>query len=322
MAVSEPLDQLGLILSPHTPPHVPDILLCKIDCYKIVTVVAAVDSKVTPVSARHLSRWLYLLARYVNGARPIRSPAVYRPITVTGGSVLVRHLHEIDTEEIPYDSPDRLRPGCYALFVSNDNQYPHLFGRIGRPAAAFADTAKAWKAEMKCVPEDLVKQARERDKGLCCFTGRPSELVAWVIYPALAPVVSLPQCGVHHVDNVLTISPLLLQAYYENLITVDPQDQYRIVAFKKLADISLLERLSSPPSSGRFWHSSLCWTLATRFDGPSKKKAERLTDDLLEGDECPPSEKDTVLGREALRAVHWRRWDDIQDRREIRGTIK
>ncbi|KAJ6629651.1 hypothetical protein B0H10DRAFT_2208611 [Mycena sp. CBHHK59/15] len=72
-----------------------------------------------------------------------------------------------------------------------------------------------------------------------------------------------------------------------NCIAVDPQDGYRIVVFDKFPHICLLDRLCSLPSTGRFWHVSLFWTLAvrfawcdTRFDGVSAIEARERLEEL------------------------------------------
>ena len=83
-----------------------------------------------------------------------------------------------------------------------------------------------------------------RDQGLCCFTGRPSDCITWVIPPLLSHAVTVrvfiaPRCA--HVncfqppaftlerclslDNVFTISSDLLEAYHDKRIAVDPQVQ-------------------------------------------------------------------------------------------------
>jgi hypothetical protein len=115
--------------------------------------VLALNSDITPVSARNLSRWLFLLARQVSGARPIRPPFVYRPITVVGADVFIRCLEKISTKTFPCDSPDQLPPGCYALFDPEGNPYPYPVGRT-MPRPTFAETESAWD-----VPDDDIRAA-------------------------------------------------------------------------------------------------------------------------------------------------------------------
>ncbi|KAJ7673168.1 hypothetical protein DFH06DRAFT_1123898 [Mycena polygramma] len=156
----------------------------------------ALNYEVTPVSTRNLSRWLYLLARDLSGARPVRFPAVYRPNSVVGADIFIRCLDTIGPEIYPFDSLDQLPPGCYALFDSDGNPYAHPVG-CTIPRHTFADTERAWNVpdhdprtadRMKVlalprvpqnysfsgqrpVPDSLTTQARKRDVGLCCFTG-------------------------------------------------------------------------------------------------------------------------------------------------------
>ncbi|KAJ7082552.1 hypothetical protein C8R44DRAFT_822852 [Mycena epipterygia] len=324
------LGRFGFVISPLTPPHVPDVLLCRVDtCSPLVSLVGAVSSDVTPVSTRNLSRWLYLLARHVSGARPVRSPAVYRPITVVGADVFMRCLDEIGTKTFPYDSPDQLPPGCYALFDSDGNPYPYPVGRT-MPRRTFARTERAWDVPdhdlraadrmKKPVPESLAIQARKRDGGLCCFTGRPSNCITWVIPPLLSRAINIPSFSREQclsLENVFTISSDLLHAYQDNRITVDPQDGYRVVVFEEFPHVALLDRLATPPSSGRFWHASLCWTLAVRlagcdarFDGVSMPEAEELLDELAseQSHMIPHGPKwSTAAGQEAIRAFFWAR---------------
>ncbi|KAJ6503220.1 hypothetical protein C8R47DRAFT_1210494 [Mycena vitilis] len=327
---SQALERFGFFVSPLTLAQSPDVLICSVDTQSpLVNLAAALNYEVTPVSTRNLSRWLYLLARDLSGARPVRFPVVYRPISVVGADIFIRCLDTIGPEIFPFDSPDQLPPGCYALFDSDGNPYAHPVGRT-IPRRTFVDTERAWDVPdhdpraadrmTRPVPEFLATQARKRDGGLCCFTGNPSNCVTWIIPPLLSQAVAIPgfsreQC--HSLENVFTISPSIVKAYHQNLITVDPQDAHRVVVFKHLPDVKVLERLASPPSSGRFWHASLCWTLAVRlagcdarFDGRTATEAEELYDELTfeHGDGIPLGPRwSTAAGQEAIRAFFWGR---------------
>jgi hypothetical protein len=163
--------EFGFYISPLTPPHVPDVLICRVDTrFKTVSLVAGpclfsfvlndsqplgpagLSSDVTPVSTRNLSRWLFLLARGSSSVRPIRPPAVYRSITVVGADIFVRCLAGIGAEAFPCDSPDPLPPGCYALFVE-DQPYPYPIGQR-MPRSSFAKTERTWD-----VPKDDFRAA-------------------------------------------------------------------------------------------------------------------------------------------------------------------
>ncbi|KAF7334849.1 hypothetical protein MSAN_02361200 [Mycena sanguinolenta] len=337
------LSKFGFIISPRTPPYVPDILLCSVDTHSpLVTVVGALNSSVTPVSARNLSRWLFLLARHSARARPIRPPAVYRPITVVGADLFIRCLDKIGAETFSSSSSDPLPPGCYALFDSDGSPYPYPVG-CTMPRPTFTITEPAWDVPDdhhqasyrigKPVPEKLANEACLRDRGLCCFTGRPSGCVTWIIPPLLSRAVSpstfsREQCI--SADNVFTISVDLLEAYHDNCITIDPQDGYRIVVFEESSHVSVLDRLGSPPSSGRFWRASLCWTLAVRlagcdagFDGVSALEARELLDELIDDQNhmIPQGSKwSTSPGQEAVRAFLWARLDNLVPPRECERT--
>ncbi|KAJ7177319.1 hypothetical protein C8R43DRAFT_1118321 [Mycena crocata] len=327
-SASRAFSRFGFSISPQTPSYVPDVLLCSMDSHSaLVSVVGALNSDITPVSARNLSRWLFLLARHSGRARPIRPPAVYRPITVVGADVFIRCLDEIGKDTFSCDSSDPLSPGCYALFDADSNPYPYPVG-CATPRPTFAITEPAWDVPdshdhaayrmEKPVPVNLAHEASQRDLGLCCFTGRPSNCITWVIPPLLSRAVTPPSFSREQcisVDNVFTISADLLAAYHANRITIDPQDGYRIVAFEEFTDISLLDRLHSPPSSGRFWRASLCWTLAVRFagcdavfDGVSFLQARDLLDELtLEQNHMIPqgSKWSSSAGQEAIRTFFW-----------------
>ncbi|KAJ6468725.1 hypothetical protein C8R45DRAFT_1017437 [Mycena sanguinolenta] len=320
-----PPSAFGFYLSPLTPPHVPDVLICRVDPgSKYLGLVAALSSDATPVSTHNLSRWLFLLARASSSVRPIRPPAVYRSITFVGADIFTRFLAGIGPETFPCDSPDPLPPGCYALFVGGE-PYPHPFGQR-TPRSSFAKTERNWDVPdddflaayrmAKSIPDNLASGARKRDRGMCCFTGRPSDCVTWVLPPLLRdavapPTFSLEQCLCF--DNVFTISPDLLQAYQDNQIAVDPQDKYRVVVFGDFSGITLLNRLRSAPSSSRFWHASLSWTLAVRFAGCDLgPRISSETRDLFEelcadGAHTIPQEKKwtTPAGEEAIRVYFW-----------------
>ncbi|KAJ7210281.1 hypothetical protein C8J57DRAFT_1257197 [Mycena rebaudengoi] len=168
-------------------------------------------------------------------------------------------------------------------------------------------------SQQKLVPEFLAIQARKRDGGLCCFTGRPSNCITWVVPLLLSRAVntatfSREQCL--SLENVFTTSSNLLYAYHHNQITVDPQEGYRVVVFEDFPQVTLLDHLGSPPSSGRFWHASLCWTLAVRlagcdahFDGVSSIEARELLDELTwDWNHIPQGPRwSTSAGQEAIR---------------------
>ncbi|KAJ7697312.1 hypothetical protein B0H14DRAFT_794594 [Mycena olivaceomarginata] len=321
------LERFGFFISPLTPPHVPDVLICSVDPrFHIATLVGALSSKKTPITTRTLSRWLFLIARGLSSARPIRPPAVYRRISVVGADVFVRRLAGVGTETFPCDSSALLPPGCYALFLGNEF-YPHPIGQK-MPRPCFAETEPAWavpdddsRASYRMtnpVPDNLATDARKRDGGLCCFTGRPSDCIAWVIPPLLGGAVSPPAFALEQclcLDNVFTISSDLLQAYQSNRIAADPQDGYRIVAFGELCCLPFLDRLRSLPASGRFWHASLTWTLSVRFTGcdigfRDTPVADRFIEELSwDGARMIPegSQWSTAAGKEAIRTFLWAR---------------
>ncbi|KAF7349802.1 hypothetical protein MVEN_01280300 [Mycena venus] len=321
------LERFGFFISPLTPPDVPDVLICSVDPrFKIATLVGALSSKKTPISTLTLSRWLFLVARGLSSARPIRPPAVYRRITVVGADVFVRRLAGIGAETFSCDSSTPLPPGCYALFLG-DKFYPHPIGQK-MPRLCFTETEPAWTAPdddfrasyrmNNPVPDNLATDARKRDCGLCCFTGRPSDCITWVIPPLLCGAVSPPAFALERclcLDNVFTISSDLLQAYQDNRIAADPQDGYRIVAFGELCHPPLLDRLRSLPTSGRFWHASLTWALSVRFTGcdigfRDTPIADRLIEELSwEGARMIPkgSKWSTAAGKEAIRTFLWAR---------------
>ncbi|KAF7335872.1 hypothetical protein MSAN_02324000 [Mycena sanguinolenta] len=321
-------ERFGFVIAPLTPQHIPDVILCRVDeRTKLASIVGALNSEVTKVSARNLSRWLFLLARHSARARPIRPPAVFRPISVVAGDVFVRFIDKVGLEIFPCNSPEPLPPGCYALFDANGCPYPYPFGytaprltfsRTHRARDVGDDDPRASYRMTSPVPEDLAGQARERDRGLCCFTGRPSERIAWVIPPLLSQWITSPGWPLERclsLDNVFTISSDLLDAYYDNRITVDPQDGYRIVLFDDFPNT--LNRLGSAPSSGRFWHFSLSWTLAVRFagcdarfDGVSANKARELLEELSFGRSHTlpqSSEWLNLVAQEAMRTLLWAR---------------
>jgi hypothetical protein len=156
------------------------------------------------------------------------------------------------------------------------------------------------------------------------------------LYPSLTllqtPGFSFERCLSS--DNVFTISLELLSACHDNYITVDPQvpilsyptsllaeptsqDGYRIIPFEGFPNTRLLDRFGSLPASGRFWHSSLSWTLAVRlagcdarFDGVSAIKARDLLEELtfdLNHSIPQTSEWLTPTTQEAVRALLWAR---------------
>jgi hypothetical protein len=94
-----------------------------------------------------------------------------------------------------------------------------------------------------------------------------------------------------------------------------PQDGYRLVVFGGFPGVNLLNRLRSTPTSGRFWHASLSWTLAVRFAGCDlglrvSSKASDLLEELgSDGAHMIPqgSKWSTPAGQEAIRTFFWAR---------------
>ncbi|KAJ7871096.1 hypothetical protein B0H13DRAFT_2350041 [Mycena leptocephala] len=146
-------------------------------------------------------------------------------------------------------------------------------------------------------------EARQRNRGLCCFTGRPSGCITWIIPPLLPVLLPFPstfsreQCI--SVDNVFAISSDLLEAYHDNRITIDPQDGYRIVVFAEFPHLSTLAvRLTGCDAA---------------FDGVSALEAGELLDELTwDSDQnhmIPQGSKwSTSAGQEAIRTFFWARW--------------
>ncbi|KAJ7871102.1 hypothetical protein B0H13DRAFT_2555621 [Mycena leptocephala] len=342
---------------------VTDVFLCTVDTHSpFVSVVggpcilplvpchlnpfSALSSDLTPVSVRHLSRWLCLLARYSSRARPVRPPAVYRPITVVGAAVFIRCLGEIGTETFLVTLPTRCHPDPTpsltptAIHIHTQSAAPcpdqlsPLRNPLGTSLTIITTLLIVWvhsSFHRKSVPEKPANEARQRDRGLCCFTGRPSGCIpgsSHHFFPVLLPfpsTFSREQCI--SVDNVFAISSDLLEAYHDNRITIDPQGGYCIVVFAEFPhlSISLLDRLGSSSSSGRFRHASLCWTLAVRlagcdaaFDGVSALEAGELLDELTwdsEQNHMIPrgSQWSTPAEQEAIRTFFWARTGGSQE---------
>src|ERR1700761_5359167 len=62
----------------------------------------------------------------------------------------------------------------------------HVLRITSKCASCFIHRSPYLCSHQGPVPEVLASQARERDRGLCCFTGRPSACITWVIPPLLS----------------------------------------------------------------------------------------------------------------------------------------
>ncbi|KAJ7818617.1 hypothetical protein B0H14DRAFT_3876953 [Mycena olivaceomarginata] len=276
------LGRFGFINSPLTLPHVLDVL-CIDTRSPLVSMVGGL--------ARHLSRWLFLLVHHSAGARPIRPPAVYHPMTVMGADIFVHCLDE--TETFPYDSPNPLPPGCYVLFDLNNNPYPYLVGRT-MPRPTSTKTQPTWN-----VPDDDSRASYRMTVTLSrsLSPARLASATAGCAVSLAAPRTASPGSFPHFFlgllprspfhssvaspDNVFTISSDLLKAYHDNRITVDPQ--------------TLAVRLAG---------------CDVRFDGVSAIQARELLDELTwDGNHTVPqsSEWSTSTEQEAIRTFFWAR---------------
>ncbi|KAJ7789315.1 hypothetical protein B0H14DRAFT_244820 [Mycena olivaceomarginata] len=246
----------------------------------------ALNSDLTPVSARHLSRWLFLLVHHSAGATPIRPPAVYHPMTVMGADIFVHCLDE--TETFPYDSPNPLPPGCYVLFDLNNNPYPYLVGRT-MPRPTSTKTQPTWN-----VLDDDSRASYRMTVTLSrsLSPARLASATAGCAVSLAAPQTASPGSFPHFFLGLLPRSPFHSSVASPRTMSsqshptssrrttttvspsthrykcccmppgssrnLTPQDGYRIVLFEDFLHVPLLNCLGSLPSSGHFWHASLC----------------------------------------------------------------
>ncbi|KAJ7830597.1 hypothetical protein B0H13DRAFT_1915891 [Mycena leptocephala] len=167
-----------------------------------------------------------------------------------------------------------------------------------------------------CSPETCLRETRQR--------GPPARLRVVLFH--------WPSLRLHHLDHSTTSShavavrllslagPSVLTPPFRRGSHPPFRDGYRIVVFEEFPHGSLLDRLGSSPSSGRFWRASPCWTLAVRlagcdaaFDGVSALEAGELLDELTwDSDQnhmVPQGSKwSTSAGQEAIRTFFWARW--------------
>ncbi|KAJ7464046.1 hypothetical protein FB451DRAFT_1264516 [Mycena latifolia] len=279
---SRTLDRFGFIISPR-PPYVPDVLLCSVDTHSpLVSVVGALSSDVTQVSARNLSRWLFLLACHFSRARPIRPPAVYRPITVVGADVFVRCLDEIGPETFSCDSSDPLPPGCYALFDLDGNPYPYPIGcTVPRPT--FALTEPAWD-----VPDNHHHAAYRM--GVCIsprfptctprFTRnlsprssptRPASATAGCAVSLAVPLAASPG-SFHHFFPVLLPDPPFRSSSASPLTM---SSQFRPTSSKRITTTVLpsIHRMDTASLSSKNFQTFLCWIAWVRRLRPAASGA-------------------------------------------------
>ncbi|KAJ7837740.1 hypothetical protein B0H13DRAFT_2421035 [Mycena leptocephala] len=271
-----------------TAPYVPDVLLCSVDTHSPLVSVVGARAIFRVGSASLLDTLL--------APGPSALP-LYRPIAVVGADVFIRCLGEIGTETFLLTLATRCHPDATPSLTSTaihiqptwdvPDHHHHAAYHMGKP-----------------VPEKLVNEARQRDRGLCCFTGRPSGCITWIIPPLLPMLLpsqpstfSREQCI--SVDNVFTISSDLLEAYHDNRITIDPQDGYRIVVFVEFPhlSVSLLDRLGSSPSSGRAPACAEHWLSTSLVAMPHS-----MNHMIPQG-----SKWSTPAGQEAIRTFFWAR---------------
>ncbi|KAJ7871119.1 hypothetical protein B0H13DRAFT_2555641 [Mycena leptocephala] len=232
---------------------------------------------------------------------------LYRPIAVVGADVFIRCLGEIGTKTFLLTLATRCHPDATPSLTSTaihirtqsaapcPNQLSPLQNPLGTSLTIITTLLIIW--------EKLANEARQRDRGLCCFTGRPSGCITWIIPPLLPMLLPSPstfsreQCI--SVDNVFTISSDLLEAYHDNRITIDPQDGYRIVVFVEFPhlSVSLLDRLGSSPSSGRAPACAEHWLSTSLVAMPHS-----MNHMIPQG-----SKWSTPAGQEAIRTFFWAR---------------
>ncbi|KAJ7752206.1 hypothetical protein DFH07DRAFT_1031862 [Mycena maculata] len=193
----------------------------------------------------------------------------------------------VEGSPLPRDSEEPLGPGVYAAFLEG-KPYPGQLGghfyratfqeremqaRLDIPGLYVSDASEISDYE---VPPDIMATALQRDRGVCCLTGRADfpTVVKWIIPPAVAnqlyPCTEWDRQPFRTPENTLTLCSALVGPFQENILSVDFEDAARIVTFQDLpSDVPpLLTHLHQPAqAAARFWHRNLKWSLQVHFSG-------------------------------------------------------
>ncbi|KAJ7598049.1 hypothetical protein C8J56DRAFT_1109640 [Mycena floridula] len=251
-----------------------------------------------------LYRWLYLIEEdaYPEFARKEIQESLgelqLRPVEVfevhllwyrfkPSGPVLDRHLSE------------PVSPGVYAGF-SGDEEYGAEIGSDRLGTWGFSTSERHMEKSDKhfnlspaeselrhnFFPSHIIAQAEERDHSRCLITNSQETRLMWIIPPTWSPDLS-PLSSTERssddirasyttVDNVMTVDSLLYPLFMDNAISIDVDDDYRVIKFTDIPEGIILpsympQLYTDKPSSERpgdfFLRNHLKWSLWARILG-------------------------------------------------------
>ncbi|KAF7290619.1 hypothetical protein MIND_01302100 [Mycena indigotica] len=237
-----------------------------------------------PLTAATFYRWLEFSGCSSPVSRePIKEKVVLRRISLETIETVPFMVQGVEGPPIARDSSDPLEPGTYGIFSMDGEPYSlQTLGCAEYEAESFRDEETVLSNKypgQNDIPADLSTRVQSRDQRRCCITGRtdlPTEIV-W-IYPPLSSYfvdgtnpVNFDQYK--HVDNLVTVCTALVDPLQRNLISVDVEDNARIIIFDKITDdISRLlpTNLQTPLPTTTvqdFWRRNFDRTLSLYFPG-------------------------------------------------------
>ncbi|KAF7290612.1 hypothetical protein MIND_01301400 [Mycena indigotica] len=206
---------------------------------------------------------------------------------------------------IARDAEGAMPPGVYAAFYpGSDKVYwfgakadmravrslqdilENKYGKLSR------EQIEALATEYMHISAPIAEQVKQRDNNRCFFTGRTDVLTVQVI------VIPANQVTGESVDNVITISSELVDAFRRNALSVDYDNEaYRTVVFAVLSPdpevnarlISLVQSntvctpATAPALAAEFLRHHFMWTLRVHFEGGDIRGdySETIIDELM-----------------------------------------
>ncbi|KAJ7228737.1 hypothetical protein GGX14DRAFT_385125 [Mycena pura] len=232
---------------------------------RIVYMLAGLNLERNPLTIKALFRWLMTMPEGNHDYEPREVDFVLRRVSITRMDVL-RYLADPvlgPGTVLTHESEGSLEPGYFAIYDLVDKPSLCDVG-CSENAEDFLESLETLEdLELPIPPEneltqDLVELVSKRDHGVCLLTGSADvqTCAVWIFQPVMATALKGKAVMEDYRTpaNIITVWVGLVEMLNKNLITVDREDNNRIVTFediKLLEGMSLRASLSSPTAPSK-----------------------------------------------------------------------
>ncbi|KAH9478921.1 hypothetical protein JR316_0009384 [Psilocybe cubensis] len=215
--------------------------------------LSGLNQEITPISSKILHDW----GRFVD--EDCLDFEIY-PVTVEKGRGLFNCYRTRSGDNIPADSTDIIPPGDYDFDIPSSpfsNPFKIVSGVPSFKERKYdAEQPNArWmvRVEPEYMPlfelnDIIINSVMRRDHGQCMITGvTNAEVVtaAWLVPPPFVEVMKQLEYESEYKDpnqlyipgNAITLQKDLADAFFENAIGIDVNDNYRVVLFRDIGPI-------------------------------------------------------------------------------------